>query len=117
NSSPVSSPRQPALRDGYRYLCRASRLGRSIRRRRLRRPRRAVAPVLFGRSQWVAAPLRRRRLFQKLGESLSWRSPSQGFTGPSVELVVNAAELGLGHMSQGSTFGKVVAEKAVRVRV
>ena len=26
-------------------------------------------------------------MFQKLGESLSWRSPSQSFTGPSVELV------------------------------
>ena len=56
-------------------------------------------------------------MFQKLGESLSWRSPSQSFTGPSVELVGNAVELGLGHMSQGSTFGKVLAEEAVRVLV
>ena len=51
NSSPFGSARQPALRDGYRYLCRASRLGRSIRRRRLRWPRRALAPVLFEQSR------------------------------------------------------------------
>src|ERR1043165_8492509 len=78
------------------------------------RPRKARQS---GWSQGVAAPLGRSRLFQKLGQSLSGRSPTQGFTRPSVELVGNSVELGLCHTSQAAMFRKVLAEEAVGVLV